>query len=249
MTEQEPPRFEPKSEYEVTLEEYNGIASDLMEVNEVVADGFMSVADMRRDIVIVSKQPQRTVDYDQLSHVKVGRQLKIPHWGSRQDSSVDVTSDEDAWYIGVDDQTIARKVDDKRGKARFDELFTTDFRREVNKGIKKALIKEKVFNGGYRDFTFFYSYLMTIMASTNAIEDIVNKDPASLAISYLTFQSLPTLWNRYSSFIGVSKSSVPFVRPSLKECILPPIPVDKLARGVIYIANHGSKIIDNPSKE
>ena len=248
MTEQEPRPFEPKSDYAVTLEEYNGIASDLMEVNEVVADGFMSVADMRKDIVIVSKQPQRTMDYDQLRHVKVGRQLKIPTFGRRQDSTVDVSSDEDAWYVGVDDQAIARRVDDNRGKQRFDELFTADFTKEVNKGIKKALIREKVSNGENLDSNFIYSYLMTFIGIKYSIEDILSKDPAGLVITYLIFQTGANVWNKQFSS-GEHNSSESFVRSSYKECLLPAVPFDRMARGVIYIANHGSKIIEGPSEK
>lgn len=246
MTEQEPRPFEPKSDYAVTLEEYNGIASDLMEVNEVVADGFMSVADMRRDIVIISKQPQRTMDYDQLSHVKVGRQLKIPRFGRRQDSTVDVTSDEDAWYIGVDDQTIARRADDKRGNTKFDELFTSDFTKEVNKGIKKALVKEKLFNGEEHNWNFYYSYFATALTLGYGISDIMANKPIEILMQYISSQAFVSVLNRTFT-LSKGLRNEPFVRPSFKECILPPIPVDRLARGVIYIANHGSKIIEGPS--
>ncbi len=64
MSEQPPTPYEFKSPHRMTLT-YSGIASDIMELDDPTADGYMGVTDARTDIVIERAQPHRKIfDYD-----------------------------------------------------------------------------------------------------------------------------------------------------------------------------------------
>lgn len=58
--------------------EYRGIASDIMELDAATADGFMRISDMRLNVIITKKKPNRTREYDQLGSVKVAKTLGVP---------------------------------------------------------------------------------------------------------------------------------------------------------------------------
>jgi hypothetical protein len=76
--EEVPNSYRNKHQFGIHLDTYNGIASDVMELNAPVADRFMQVSDMRGDIVVIRKPQDRVLDYDDVGFVRVAKFLKMP---------------------------------------------------------------------------------------------------------------------------------------------------------------------------
>lgn len=256
--------FVPKHEARISLDQYGGIASDIMAVNTPVADGFMRVSDLRKDIVIVKKPEQRVADYDQIGDVKVGKLLRVPRLHRGQTTS-GLSHDSDAWYIELDDQAIARKASEKTSPTqKFDELFTKQFKGEVNERIKEILLREKVVGQGYSFLLGSFNYCLAVALPTGVgvsfIEhpQLMQNPEAVLGIAFAAFQ-----FNMIANFAGMAgnkfrevlsrqlgdeDSSVlthTFHRRNIFELPLPMIPVDRAIRGRAYIAMHGDKIIQS----
>lgn len=273
-TENEPTGYQFKHYKHISLDEYKGVARDIMDLNDPVADGFMRVSDMRGDIVIIQKPQDRVRDYDDIGFVKVAKFLKMPRmdfWGGNH--LVQVKKDNDVWYVAVNDQDLADQVSRTDDKRKFDDKYVEAFKEEVNKGLVACLKREKLLNGGKYNTAFLTGYIdlglhaagLSVVLSVGAI----TRDPAVLGVvgSYVVaklalingFNNALT-WNhtekspfsirrRHSSEILSSSIGIdydePFVKHSLPEFLLPTAPVDRLARGMLYIGKHGDKLIEH----
>jgi hypothetical protein len=242
MHERQPQLY--KNETIIRLDQYGGIARDVMSVNVPVSDRFMSVADVRRDIVVVQKMEERARDYDQIGDVRIGKILSVSRF-NRRERLFDLRSDHDAWYIGIDDQTIARRTNEKKKQDdNFDVLFTEKFQREVNSGIRKILLKEKLLNGGYYDILLTLGYLSAGFFALNFAQ-MFERSAAENVIKFASEEMWAFIYN-VTANKARSLQKDPFARRTLKECVLPVVPVDRLARGMLYLGMHGDKFIDRP---
>jgi hypothetical protein len=233
-----------------------------MQVNRTSADKFMQVADVRKDIVIVTKPELRSLEYDQLGPVKVGSQLRISRFGRGGNPVLDVQNQSDAWYISVDDQLLSRRVLEKADKGKtIDDLFTQDFKREVNKGIKSILLKEKILNSENYNFALFSGYIAGFLVAdsiVHAMADISTRTIVEIGANYAQmvvqnmFVRVIASLDENLLFFRASKKGFspftatpndPFVKNKYRDFILPIIPVDRLARGLYYLKVHGDKII------
>ncbi|MBI4100490.1 hypothetical protein HY439_02005 [Candidatus Microgenomates bacterium] len=271
MAECEPQGYQFKHEKRIHLDGYYGIARDLMELNDPIADGFMRTSDMRGDVVIVQKPRERVMDYDQVGFVRVAKFLQMPRLDFWRGNHVTETRKEDGgvWYIAINDQELADQVARLgNGDKKFDERFIDAFKVEVNRGLKACLKREKLLNSGHYNFGFFVAYQGTlsydlvlfpaILAAKIAIGDI----PAeALALSAGVTAMANTAWNAVN-LVGAGMSYLenrllgqrlypnmkpdfddPFVKHSILELVMPPVPVDRLFRGISYLDKHGNRII------
>lgn len=244
------PKQEPRSNPRITLDQYRGIAGGLMAVNELVADRFMEVGDVRKEVVIVQMVDDRTTSYDQLGSVRVGKRLRIPRWGEKESDS-GLRSDSDAWYIQVNDQAISRKARESKSGKRFDEEFTASFRNEVNGGLRKILAKEKLANSGKFSPSVLFGYPWLGITAWSALNLYNGMEGAASDIGFDLVRMVGynalffTMARRGSRTISPED---PFVRNSYLDCISPTVPVDRLARGTVYIQMHGNKMIEIPEK-
>lgn len=102
----------------------------MLEVNPPIADGFMKVSDIRRDVRITNKFDNRTIDYDQVGTVRVGKLLKLPTLTSwKKDALTDMRKEEDAWVLAVNDQELARGVARNNNKgSKFEDAYKMHFK-------------------------------------------------------------------------------------------------------------------------
>jgi hypothetical protein len=242
-----------------------------MHLDNKVADGFMSTADMRDHVVIVQKRRKAARDYDQIGFVRVGKLLQMPSMGSWKEgkfSSI-TKSKEEGWVIAINDQELADHVTRTgTGHKAFDGEFVTAFRTEVNDGLKNFLRREKLLNGGHYNLGFFEAYQATLgydafvfpIALTTSIALGDNPVHGALtvigAIAAANFLSnglnlagagLTHIREKYRSFLGDAGHTPhyndPFIKHSFLELVMPPVPVDRLVRGLVYLRNHGDTML------
>lgn len=264
--------YQPTHDTQISLDEYRGVASDIMSVNPPVADGFMRVSDLRRNIVVVQRAEQRVVNYDQVGPVKTGKILNIPIF-ERTPASSEISYDEDSWFISVDDQTLARRSSEETGKGskKFDEVFTAQFQKEINARIKQLLLREKIIAQGDDPGLTFYGYLpiaiipAAILTDPEVMPALLEK-PGNLLAALALVYGFSSITNISSTIVTESFSYLldkldsdrkrprhfnhPFIRKGAKgflQAPLPSIPVDRLIRGRLYLAQHGKEIISTPN--
>jgi hypothetical protein len=250
----------------IYLDRYQGVASNTMELNEQVADRFMSVSDIRKNIVITTSSPDRARDYDQLGHTLVGKRLQVPRFSARP-KNMQVVNDEDAWFIEVNDQSLALQTMNTNTESRnFEDKFTEAFRNEVNNGLRTILKREKLVNGDEFSKPFIVSYGFFLMEAIISSQFMaISKDATDLTLNSLTALTIcsgtNTMVNAFNYVITKTDNLLtstrsplemnpvrqedPFIRQTKKELPLPTIPIDRLARGVIYLHRHGDKLINS----
>lgn len=160
MPERHDSGYQPSHAQKITLDKYHGVANGIMELNEPVADGFMRVSDMRADVVVVSRLRDSVLDYDELGPVRVAKLLRLPRIGSwSHNGLVSVMRENDAWYIGINDQGLAGQVARSNdGTEKFEDLFIDRFKVELKKGLRECLKREKLLNSGRYNASFFWTW-------------------------------------------------------------------------------------------
>lgn len=270
MSKQEAPEgYQFRHAKRISLDEYRGIGNGNITLNNPIADGFMRVSDMRSDIAIVQKPQERVVDYEQVGHIASGKLLRTPRlefWNKK--GNVQVRKDNDTWYLAVDDQAIGQKATrNSDTKGNLDDRYLVHFRQEVNKGLLNILYREKLLNSRKFNLAFIQSYGLSIpnyavvsyveanMLTKGASIEQKMTETAMLA-SFLLIQNAAgnvinlagSVANAFSQKIGQSPSPYPsfndpFVKHSPFELIAPPVPVDRLGRGALYLKRHGNKLL------
>lgn len=275
----EPQSYQFRHPKRISLDNYRGIASDIMTLNDPVADGFMRVSDIRADVVVTKKPQERIRDYEDLGTVRISKMLKLPRLDAwKKTGQREVRREDDAWVVAIDDQTIADEVIRSSNKREFDASFVKRFQREVNKGLKDCLKNEKLLDGGKYNLFFLSNYSLFLCFDAMVIpayfSSALSSPDTNLAFllvktivlygsAHATSNSLPWI------VIGMDKihelarkiqeqelgpspynfqypdvnSQEPFIRHSLPEFIMPPVPVDRLLRGIVYLKKHGDKLI------
>ncbi len=268
MTEQNnQPEYEFRHKQRVVLN-YNGVASEHMQIDNRTADKFMQVSDMRSNVVIEKKIEQRVQDYDEIGNVRVGKFLQLPKLGEWTGKGITQTKNEDnTYHVAIDDQELARVVartNDGDGR-QFNDLFTAAFNKEVNRGLRSCLINEKILNRSQFSLAYAYSIMNTVAWNLSigpgwvGSELIMNQDPSSRAEDMLIAATFIALMNLKNQVINLGHAAIdsipvfkslpnhklgrtdyndPIVRHSIPEYIMPGIPLDRLARGAFYLANH-----------
>ena len=161
--EQQPEGYQFRHAQRLTLDAYNGIASDIMAMHDPTADGFMRVADMRKDIVVTQKAPSKTVDYDQVGPVRIAKFLTLPGVGMEGSAPLRTRKEDDSWVLEIDDKKIWNDLaTDSSGNSRkpTDEQFVDRFAQEIRKGLRTCLAEEKFLNSGdHTHAALIYNYV------------------------------------------------------------------------------------------
>lgn len=275
MKEGAPVPYQFKHHKQISLDHYRGIASDIMRLNDPVADGFMKMSDMRADIVITTKQQERTRDYDQIGNVRVGKWLGLPEFGKKENKSFLCERRDGVWVVAIDDQKLSDEVvhADNKGK-RFDEVFMESFKKTMKSGLTEALKNEKLFLNKW-PFTISYGLLMAndiYYPIKQAMSGIRSGEDPFYVMAWVVSDA--ATWNGFWNALGLGTALVikkyleqypdnvssdisdisdivynrPSVRHSVLELPLPPVPVDRFARGWIYLKRHGNKLIQVDTK-
>jgi len=268
--DQEPKEYQFKHSRRISMDSYNGVAGGIMELNDPIADGFMRVADMRSDVVIIQKPQERVRDYDEIGFVRVAKVLKLPRLDFWRDSN-DLTQtkkEDDIWYIAINDQDLADRVARAEGDNRkFNERFVDAFQAEVRNGLATCLRREKLLNSGKYNFGFLVAYhgLLNydlLLAPVAVVTSILSGDPMSAAKVALLIAIANSTWNTFNlagagmTYLedkifgaeGAIKPSTPnfndpFIRHSVFDLVMPPVPIDRLVRGSRYLTQHGGQLI------
>lgn len=239
-----------------------GILSDTASLNRGIAEQFMRVSDLRRDIVIIDsdKKPERStvaVGSDVLawrSIVPLGELTKIVF---RPQKFHQVELVEDQYQILIHDQIID---DDLRKSCQDRQDYEIRFLARLNSSVKggmaEALLWEKVgfrdqypnwmlYIGGAPSFASFLA-LGEFKAATIILGFIVICGHlVCSAFSNSRFQLYKRLSGRFREFIpGFQLDLPPYINPrGWKEAILPTVPVDKWIKGRRLLAKHGDELI------
>ena len=143
------------------------------------------------------------------------------------------------------------------------------FRGEVLKGVTKSLVEEKLFNGGvYSPATtigavsLLVSYPMPAMVEFATIA--LGKHTLDLDLKSIIYISTAHLTLNMLSWCGAMVNEKqaglfdhpainwvrvlphyqePWVRHAFHEFVMPPVPVDRLIRGGVYLKSHGKDLI------
>lgn len=227
----------------ISMDGYQGVANGEMDLNDPVADGFMSVADMRYPVFVVSKREPRVVDYDQVGHVRIAKYLAVPRIGisKGEGKTLWTTKEGESWRVEVDDRKIWDELgtegifqnqDDKT------EEFIGRFRKQVRKGLMQCLGEEKVFNAGNYNINFEFAYIESLATyaapALVSLSALITGEPLGwdyllrVAGMFAAGHSLSNLGNRFNTMLvnlgekGVDpffnmSSQDPFIRSSWKE--------------------------------
>ncbi|MBI4035741.1 hypothetical protein HY383_02240 [Candidatus Daviesbacteria bacterium] len=175
MLDREPQGYKFKHAKQISLDGYHGVAKDLMQLNDPIADGFMRVSDMRDDIVIIQKPQDRVRDYDEIGFVRVAKFLKMPRmefWHG--DGMVETKREDGVWLVAINDQELADRVARSNdGKRKFDDMYVEAFRGEVSRGLTSCLKREKLLNSGKYNLAVYASYKSLLLFDLFLIPVIV----------------------------------------------------------------------------
>jgi hypothetical protein len=270
--EPSPQEYTNRHHKKIHLDTYMGMARDIMDVNRPVADGFMRVSDIRKDIAIVQKPKDRVTNYDQLGATRVAKLLQLPQLNN-QNPILQTTKDADSWYVSVNDQELAQRVARSgTGKKDFDERYVTAFGEEVNKGVAQVLRKEKLLNAEEYNLAFLVSYWtlvskdllillpieMRVLNTSASLDEAARGSLVVLAV-YIALNTMFNSFNLLASGFGKIQDTLfsgnrgvfkypsyndPFIRHSFLEYFMPVVPFDRLVRGLKYLDDHGSKLIE-----
>lgn len=209
----------------ISLRTYQGIGHDFIELSASKADGFMRVADMRADISIVStKKPKPSPSLD-------GR----------------------SWSVPVNDEKLMEKAFSGRKDGQsVEEVFHRLFRKQVLNGIDDCLGQEKTSNVGGDKMTTYVSYMalagcdlwLPYNGVIGAMKHGNGLEIAAAVIAMMAiFNAGVNMVNEISAVHGgASNPDQPFVRHSLMEKVLPPVPLDRFVRGQLYLVMHGKSM-------
>lgn len=198
MLDGEPGEYKFRHTQRISLDQYQGVAKGLMQLNDPVADGFMRVADMRGNVQIIQKPQDRVRDYEDVGFVRVAKFLKMPRldfWHG--DGLVETKKEGGDWLIAINDEDLADKVARTNdGNRKFDDLYLEAFNQQVKRGLTTCLRREKLLNGGNYNFGLFLGYGafldITVLLPTFAVAQVITgENPLNIA---LTLGGLYTFW-------------------------------------------------------
>lgn len=261
-----------KHPFRIHLDTYHGVASNLMELNEPIADRFMQVVDMRGDVVIVQKPQERVRNYDDIGFIRVAKLLKMPRldrW-SDGDGILQTKKEDGIWYIAINDQDLAERIAREPGNnRRFDDRFIVAFQAETTRGLAACLRREKILNGGNYNFGFLANY-HTLLAWDLPYslyfltKSVMTADPelaARTVVAVMLFNVSGNVLNLFGAGMNwidekklsrpnipfkpglVPQFNDPFVKHHWADLIMPPVPLDRLIRGSCYLHHHGKELI------
>lgn len=236
----------------IHLNTYRGVACNLMSLNEPAADRFMQVSDIRTNIVIIQKPQDRVKDYDDIGFVRVAKFLKMPRldFWHNGNGILQIKREDRTWYIAINDQDLADQVARKEGdNRRFDDRFVDAFRTEVRGGLTSY--------HGLISFDLVVGPMMIAVSLLNADPESAAKSVALVAIANTAYNGLSLVgaglnWAGQRIFgsyldldleLNAQDFNDPFVRRSIPELLLPPVPVDRLIRGLNYLSRYGDELI------
>lgn len=230
MLDVEPKSYKFKHAQRMSLDGYKGVANDLMELNDPVADGFMRVSDMRNDVVIIQKLQDRVRDYDEVGFVRVAKFLKMPRldfWHT--DGLIETRREDGVWLVAVNDQELADKVARSNdGKKKFDDLFVEAFRGEISRGLANCLKREKLLNGGKYNLGFFMSYQALMVYDLFTIPTIAVAKIASgdgVLDTTLRVSEIYVAFNAAYNVINLAGAGLRFARDAMmRKMDMPEIP-------------------------
>lgn len=254
-----------KHKQRISLDGYTGVASKLMLLNDPIADDFMRVSDMRKDIVVVQRRPNVTYDYDQVGFVRTAKSLELTRAAKKEpDGIVTTFKDGDQWVIEIDDQKLLKKtVGDGEENKGVNEQYIDRFTGEVRNGTREILFKEKIFNSG----KYSYAVLMNCLVSMSSYSMLTLGEIASILtqthtletdVKALVLMATGHIVGNTMSFGFVMAKRVglisrrnpmgpdyeePYIRHQFVEAVMPAVPFDRLIRGLAYDRMHGSDLI------
>jgi hypothetical protein len=272
MTESEPKEYKFKHKTQVSLGEYRGVAHDIMELNHSVMDEFMRVSDMRRDIVIIQKHQDRSTNYDQVGNIRIGKLLQAPQViNLGKNKTTQIKKRDDAWKIVIDDQKLAQSsARSNDSTKKFNDIFIANFQNEIKNGMESCLMKEKLLNWGEYDYSFFFGYfglladgLILGTAMSEALKRNLDLNSAigftlgigaiNVTVNLLKLAVIQILKREEMRDFPLKIGPInlfhadwndPFTRHSLAEYLIPPVPLDRLIRGSIYLDKNELKLVN-----
>lgn len=228
------------SETQIYFNYYKGEGHDFFDLNPEAAKGFLEATDLRSNVMIVPRTYLRS---------------------DKGNNGTKVEKQHSAWYIGINDSEISREVVKKFGQRNFGLTFTSAFRRELVKGLKECSWRENILNGrNSPDKVVLASHasLVTQLVSLLAInlqlisskENLI--DPNASALSFFfAFNLITNTLVKLNADIGRAfdneKKSSPFIRKTFLAAALPPVRVDRLIAGEVYLWQHGHELLSTRS--
>jgi hypothetical protein len=261
-------RQQKEGRHRIILDTYTGVESAHLQLNKPVSNAFMSVTDMRADIFITNRKQRRQHNIEELGDTLIGKSFFVPSLSLRKTKYTETLREGDQWIIAVDDQQLVQDISSKKTTAAEKQnAFIKEFKHEVHKGLHRVLVAEKLGNSGEFSYAFVWNYFNLLMTDVALIPALANQgidagDPQGAASICLQFFFLTNMLvngannlmadnPEIPSYIGKAKRPrlyEPFVRLNKAEVFLPPVPVDRLVRGSLYLRKHKDELIQTADR-
>lgn len=211
-------------------------------INEKVADGFMSLADMRRDFVVVDsdKPPERQavqVGSDVLAFRATEPIRKLTEVRFRPKRFHTLVRHNDRFDILVHERSIDDEIRSRHftGTDEYKEQFLKLLNRAVKSGTAEGLFHEKL---GWQDNKYaYFAYMVFSGFELTHLPFTLSDFIYYFAINHPVAQAINHLPRR-----SETQSPMFYIR-DWKEAWLPLVPVDKWAVGRFYLARHGNELV------
>lgn len=237
----------------IILDTYHGKSRDRLQLNTEIAGQFMRKADLRLPIAVVERTPLAPRVQNNFGSERFPKAfqdiLGIP------DQRVRTRREDDIYFVEINDETCAKQAASQQ-----------PFSEALMKGLRECLIEDKLFNGGIFGLEFALGYFYTLFSdvylpATYIANYLTTKDLPSLlygaakvAFFHIAFNTLGTTIAHAQSqmtkgrrmnlgFILTALPDDPFFKRSVIDFIAPPIPIDRLIRGLIFLRNHRSDFL------
>ena len=220
------------------------------------AERFMQVADVKRPVLIERGSIPGDKQVVSMGEVAAFKKVVSPHElvaliTNRHSNSLLIRYP-DRYVIKVDDQALIQRQNEKLNAPFSPDVYVGDLSHEVSGALSSLLVKEKLRMPRYWAGT----HVMMLGATPLLAMDIaiyVNKPTLENAGAIGGLFGLFFFMNAYMN--GVSKYSPDFpemlqlqgddhiLRSYIPAFFLPVVPIDKLLRGKLFLAQHGQELV------
>ncbi len=249
--------------YKTIINNRAGVLSQDTRLDQDRADQFMRVTDMRRNIVIVdsAQRPKRdavAVGSDVLAFRAIEPIGKLTATVLKPSKYHTLVRDDNIFEVQVQERQIDADIRDGHfvDRSDYNVQFLNLVNRAVRDGLKEVLFREKIGLHDQGRALLTYGFFMSPMIMQNIeaftagtaqpVEPLNMLKIFLFTNLFVHFGTYMEIWRQKAMFgddVVVDRKRNPSLRGDWKEAFLPLVPVDRWARGRLYLAGEGHQLI------